>query len=233
MASAGLRPAVELVETSPVLRRAQAERLPEARWHRDLSTLSDDRPLLIVANEFFDALPVRQFDRSGRELMVHAWEDRFVRDAADEVSEASPASCEIIGELARRLRGQGGAALIVDYGYQGPAAADTLQALSRHAYADPWQAPGTRDLTAHVDFAALAEAARREGATIKGPVAQGDWLDAMGIHARAAALARSAPERAEEIASARDRLIGRSQMGRLFKAMALVAPGWPEPAGFR
>jgi SAM-dependent MidA family methyltransferase len=233
MASAGLKPAVELVETSPVLRRAQAERLPDARWHRDLATLPEDCPLLIVANEFFDALPLRQFDRSGRELLVRADDDGFVRDAADEVSEASAESCGIVGELARRLRAQGGAVLIADYGYQGPAAADTLQAVSRHSYADPWKAPGTRDLTAHVDFAALAEAARREGVTVKGPVAQGDWLDSMGIHARAAALARSAPERTEEIASARERLIGRSQMGRLFKAMALIARGWPEPAGFR
>ena len=186
-----------------------------------------------MANEFFDALPVRQFDRNGRELLVRASADRFVRDAADKVSEASPVSCEFVAGLGRRLRAKGGAALIIDYGYQGPAAADTLQAVSRHAYADPWSAPGTRDLTAHVDFSALAEAARRAGVAVRGPVAQGDWLDAMGIHARAAALARGAPERAEEIASARDRLVGHGQMGRLFKAMALLAPEWPDPAGFR
>jgi SAM-dependent MidA family methyltransferase len=86
------------------------------------------------------------------------------------------------------------------------------------------------DLTAHVDFAALAEAA--EGVSVVGPVGQGAWLEAMGLGLRAAALARAAPERAAEIAAARARLAAPAQMGRLFKAMALVAPGWPEPAGF-
>ena len=92
--------------------------------------------------------------------------------------------------------------------------------------------PGTRDLTAHVDFAALADAARGEGVGIFGPVTQGEWLDAMGLGLRAASLAKAAPERAGEIAAARERLAGPGQMGRLFKAMALIAPAWPEPAGF-
>ena len=104
--------------------------------------------------------------------------------------------------------------------------------MSRHAYADPWEAPGTRDLTAHVDFSALGEAARRQGAQVFGPVGQGDWLEAMGLQLRAASLAKAAPERTEEIAAARDRLSAPSQMGRLFRVMAVAAPGWPEPAGF-
>ena len=232
MATVGLRPGIELVETSPVLRSAQADRLPGARWHDDLATLPREGPLLAVANEFFDALPVRQIDGARRELLVQLDGERFARGDADEIWEESPVARAIAGALARRIAVQGGAALIVDYGYCGPAAGDTLQAVARHAYADPWVAPGTRDLTAHVDFSALADAVRAEGAAVFGPAAQGDWLDAVGIHARAAALARSVPDRAGEIAARRDRLIGRAQMGRLFKAMALAAPAWPKPAGF-
>lgn len=231
MGAAGLAPDVHLVETSPILRRAQAERLPAARWHDDLGTLPDRGSLLVVANEFFDALPVRQFDAAGRELLVALRDARFVRDGAVE-TEASPASVGIVGTLSRRLLRQGGAALIVDYGHGRSGRGDTLQAVSRHDFADPFEAPGTRDLTAHVDFSALAEAGRAAGVRVSGPVAQGGWLDAMGLPLRAAALARAAPARAEEIAAARDRLAAPAHMGRLFKAMALTAPGWPEPAGF-
>ena len=243
--SAGLDPAVELVETSPVLRLAQAERLPAARWHDELSSLPDDGPLLAVANEFFDALPVRQLvatDNGWRELMVTVESGQFRRlpgpprpgpaAAAGAVVETSPASVAISAELARRLRDQGGALLIVDYGHGGGAAGDTVQAVSGHAYSDPWQQPGERDLTAHVDFGALREAAEREGVRVLGPVSQGRWLAAMGIDLRAAALARSAPERSGEIEAARERLVSPAGMGELFKVMALVASGWPDPAGF-
>jgi len=230
MRGAGLEPPAELVETSPVLRLAQAERL-SARWHDDLSTLPEAGPLLVVANEFFDALPIRQLDARGRERTV-AWADgRFVAHGEVE-TETSPMSLDIVRRLARRIAAQGGGALIVDYGHDRPGRGDTLQAVSRHAFADPFEAPGERDLTAHVDFAALAEAARSESVRVFGPVAQGEWLKAMGIDLRAAALAKAAPERTAEIVAARDRLTVPEQMGRLFKAMALVAPGWPEPAGF-
>jgi SAM-dependent MidA family methyltransferase len=228
MRGAGLAPPVELVETSPVLRAAQAERLP-ARWHDDLSTVPDGGPLLVVANEFFDALPVRQFD-GGREVRI-GYDRGFVRDAKVD-SETSPASIAIVGALARRLAAQGGAALIVDYGHDRPGTGDTLQAVSTHAFADPFEAPGERDLTAHVDFHALASAARAGGVRVFGPAPQGVWLNAMGIKLRAASLAKAAPERGPEIAAARARLTGADQMGRLFKAMALVGPGWPEPGGF-
>jgi NADH dehydrogenase [ubiquinone] 1 alpha subcomplex assembly factor 7 len=229
MRGAGLAPPVELIETSPVLRAAQAEQL-SARWHDDLSTLPESGPLLVVANEFFDALPVRQFD-GPRELRVAIDEGRFVRDG-EVRTESSPLSLEIAADLARRLARQGGAALIFDYGHDRPGTGDTLQAVSGHAFADPFEAPGSRDLTAHVDFHALAAAARAEGARVIGPVGQGAWLNAMGIKLRAAALAKAAPERASEIAAARERLAAPDQMGRLFKAMALLAPAWPDPAGF-
>jgi NADH dehydrogenase [ubiquinone] 1 alpha subcomplex assembly factor 7 len=203
MRGAGLAPPVDLVETSKVLRAAQAERL-SARWHDDLSSLSDSGPLLVVANEFFDALPVRQYDGS-REVRIF-YDGGFVRDSIVE-TETSPAALAIVGDLATRLVAQGGAALIFDYGHDRPG-------------------------TAHVDFHALASAARAGGVRVFGPAEQGAWLNAMGIKLRAASLAKAAPERGPEIAAARARLTAPDQMGRLFKAMALVAPGWPEPAGF-
>lgn len=229
MNGAGLQPDIHLVETSPVLRQAQATRLPGAAWHHDLSTLPNEGALLIVANEFFDALPVEQVDRAGGIRAVDWRDGRFV-PVGEVETETSPASRAIAADLSRRLAAQGGAALIVDYGHDRPARGDTLQAVFRHAYADPFEAPGERDLTAHVDFAALAVAA--EGVRISGPVSQGAWLDAMGLPLRAAALARAAPERTGEIAAARDRLSAPSQMGRLFKILAFTARDWQEPAGF-
>ena len=101
-----------------------------------------------------------------------------------------------------------------------------------HAFADPWTDPGECDLTAHVDFQALGEAAAEAGLRVLGPVAQGAWLSRLGIDARAAALARSSPQRAVDIEAARHRLVAADQMGSLFKAMALAAPSWPDPAGF-
>ena len=231
MGKAGLTPPVHLVETSPALRAVQCERLPHANWHDDVSTLPEDCPLLIVANEFFDALPVEQFGPDGHALTVGLAEDRFVRDGLV-AREASPASTAIAADLARRIAAQSGAALIVDYGYAGPSGGDTLQALSRHAFADPWERPGEHDLTAHLAFAALAGAATREGVKVSGPAGQGRWLEALGIGARSEMLARVAPERREEIESARRRLTSRDQMGELFKVMAFVATNWPEPAGF-
>jgi len=228
---AGLDPDAHLVETSPRLRQVQAARLPRAIWHDDMARLPVEGPLLIVANEFFDALPVRQFDADGRELTVGGTAEGFVRNGVA-VREDCPATLEIVSRLARRLARQGGAMLVVDYGYERPGRADTLQAVSRHAFADPWIAPGEKDLTAHVDFVALATAARSAGVEGFGPVGQGDWLGLMGIAQRAAALAAAAPERSAEIEAARDRLVAPGQMGRLFKVMAFVAPGWPRPAGF-
>jgi SAM-dependent MidA family methyltransferase len=252
MRAAGLEPRVHFVETSPALCDAQAQRVPTATWHDDLATLPEDLPLLVVANEFFDALPIRQLVRTGRgwhERLVGVQDGRFspaagpavpdaaipehLRDApAGTILETSPASSATTRLLAHRLRTQGGAALIVDYGHARTSAGDTLQAVARHQFADPWVEPGERDLTAHVDFQALGAAAAHEGVRVFGPVAQGAWLTAMGIDLRTEALAKAAPARAREMASARDRLVSPRQMGELFKALALVAPTWPEPAGF-
>jgi len=250
MRGAGLAPPVELVETSPVLRAAQRSRLPAARWHETADSLPEGAPLLVVANEFFDALPVRQWvkARDGwRELAVEAAENGFRRvpgalaappgfapaDApVGTIIEASPAATGAVTALARRLSAGGGVAVIIDYGHERHGIGDTLQAMARHAYADPWSEPGGRDLTAHVDFAALAEAARGAGVRAFGPVGQGAWLRALGIDMRTASLAKATPERTEEIVRARERLTAPDQMGSLFKVLALVAPRWPEPEGF-
>jgi SAM-dependent MidA family methyltransferase len=252
MRSAGLQPSVHLVETSPVLREAQAELLSGAEWHADTRSLPDDVPLLVVANEFFDALPARQLiatERGWHERLVAHDGGRFLPVAGPPVAgeaipahlraappgtivETSPASAAIAQQLAQRIARSGGAALIVDYGHERTSAGETLQAVTRHDYADPWTEPGERDLTVHVDFETLGAAASTAGVRVLGPREQGDWLEAMGIALRAATLAEAAPERREEIERARRRLTAPEEMGRLFKVLALIAPGWPEPAGF-
>ncbi|HWL46678.1 MAG TPA: SAM-dependent methyltransferase [Sphingomonadaceae bacterium] len=246
----GLAPPVHFVETSPALRAKQGAAVADARWHDALATLPRDGPLLVVANEFFDALPIRQFVKTvagWRERMVSVGPDGFVpvpgtvpcdalipaRLLAAEpgsIVEASPAIAAVARTLARRLADQGGAALIVDYGYADRAAGDTLQAVHAHAYADPIAAPGRSDLTAHVDFGALAAAA--EGVAALGPVDQGDWLLGLGIGTRAEALAAASPTRRDEILAGLRRLTAGDEMGTLFKILALVAPDWPAPAGF-
>lgn len=230
MLGGGFNGAVHFVETSPVLRSAQAKAVPEAEWHEDIGSLPDV-PLLLVANEFFDALAVRQFvGAAERKVMVAAGGLAFDRDGA--IVEDSPARTATVSAIARKLASHGGVALIFDYGHERSAPGDTLQAVRGHAFAPVLANPGEQDLTAHVDFEALAAAARDSGARATEVVAQGDWLNRLGIGARAAALATANPERAEELASAVQRLTGDDQMGRLFKAMAIHAPDWPAPAGF-
>jgi SAM-dependent MidA family methyltransferase len=207
MHSAGLAPPVHFVETSPVLRAAQKERIPHAVWHDSLDTLPDDRPLLVAANEFFDALPIRQLVKtfSGwRERMVGLGPEGFepvpgtvsfddkvpdhLRTAAlGSIIEAAPTAMKLARALARRLAAQGGAAIIIDYGHENYAAGDTLQALSDHAYADVFANPGGHDITAHVDFTELVRAGRGGGARVRGPVPPGQFLGLLGIAARAAA----------------------------------------------
>jgi SAM-dependent MidA family methyltransferase len=140
-----------------------------------------------------------------------------------------------MSRLAARLAAQGGAALIIDYGHAKSGFGDTLQAVRAHAYADPLADPGEADLTAHVDFALLARAARLAGATVHGPVPQGDFLRALGIDARAAALKqRATPVQGDAIDAAVARLTGtgEGQMGELFKVLALAAPDLPLLPGF-
>ena len=250
MAKAGFAPPIHFVETSPVLRAAQGERVPDATWHDGVDTLPADAPLIVVANEFFDTLPIRQLVKRS-----DAWHERLVacqdtlflpivgkpvppdvipeplRDAPPgALLEISPASVATMRALGQRIARQGGALLVVDYGHEGPVLGDTLQAVRGHAFANVFAAPGEVDLSAHVDFTTLAAAAQAAGGVAWGPVEQGEWLVRMGIDTRVAALARAAPDRMEGLAAARERLV--RGMGALFKVLAVTTPGWPAPAGF-
>jgi NADH dehydrogenase [ubiquinone] 1 alpha subcomplex assembly factor 7 len=249
---------LHLVEVSPTLREAQARTLAgqNPAWHAELAGLPE-APALIVANEFFDALPVRQMEKTPtgwceRLVGYDPEADRLIwaltrpsaraagyvpaalRDAPPgAVFEVSPAGLTLAAELGRRVAAQGGAALILDYGRAESACAATLQAVRRHARAEVLQEPGTADLTAHVDFQLLAQAAREAGAEAHGPVGQGSFLRALGLDQRTAILQRQAgPEKSEAIERARARLVDADQMGELFKALAIVPPGYGVPAGF-
>ena len=233
---------LHLVETSPRLRAIQTAALPGATWHDGIGTLPPG-PLLLLANEFLDALPIRQFVRRGA-----GWAERHVADgafteqpasdpglhAADgEVAELCEPARAIAAALAGRIAREGGAALFLDYGPAASAAGDSLQALRAGRPADPLAAPGQADLTAHVDFAALAHAARDAGAAVHGPVPQGLFLARMGLFQRTGNLARTQPPgRAAGLIQAAQRLAEPNRMGRLFKALAVCHPGLPTPAGF-
>jgi SAM-dependent MidA family methyltransferase len=242
---------LHLVEASPTLRRVQADRLApyEPIWHDDLAQVPD-LPLFLVANEFFDALPVRQFLRDGdawRERVVGLKGDRLALGLAeaapvaalhhrladtsqgDMVETCAPATA-IAGEIGRRIADVGGVAVIVDYGDWG-GTGDTLQAVRRHERTEPLAAPGEADLTAHVDFAALAAAARP--AEHSGLTPQGILLERLGITARAQALARPLSPGAalEAHVAAHRRLTHPDEMGSLFKAIALFQHGSPLPPG--
>ena len=231
MRAAGCDPAaIELVEISPRLRELQEAALPGAIFHADIAALGHgDGPLLIVASEFFDALPVRQFvGDAERHVVLTGGALAFDRDG--EVREVSPAREAAVAALAGVLAKRGGVAIIVDYGHDRVhATGDTLQAVRGHRFVHPLDASGEQDLTAHVDFAALAAATT--GVAASRVVSQGSWLESIGIAQRAIALAAANPERTETIATARRRLCDEQEMGTMFKIMALAAPGWPTVAG--
>jgi SAM-dependent MidA family methyltransferase len=230
---------LHLVETSPALRSRQAECLSvyEPVWHESIEDVPQG-PSLFVMNEFFDALPIRQFvttDAGLAELCVgiDPESDRlaFVMERAIKyplpdgrglILETCPAALAIVRELSARIARHGGAALIVDYGYDTPGGGGTFQAVKAHAYADPLADPGEADLTAHVDFGALAEAARQAGVTVQGPVGQGEFLLSLGIAERAAKLGT------EEALGALHRLTAPEQMGTLFKVLALTKESFLE-----
>ena len=250
---------LHLVETSEVLRQSQRAALEtlghHPKWHRTAEELPAG-PAIILANEFFDCLPVRHFIR-GKD----GWHERLVgldREgrlcfglAPDpdpgltmpgepgQVLEAGLAAARVMTQLAGRLAAQGGVLLLIDYGYDTPARGETLQAVKRHRFADPLCDPGEVDLSAHVDFRGLARAARAAGGQVHGPVPQGEWLVRLGIHERAAALRRHASkQQCAAIDSALWRLAGNGvapsadTMARLFKVLAVARPSPGALPGF-
>ena len=241
---------VHLIEISPVLKAKQRETLrdvaPPVSWHASLDAVPEG-PAIVVANEFFDALPVHQAVKTAqgwRERCVGVNADRLAYTAGGPVDLTLIAAEGAIFEwrdedhaaaLGERIARDGGAALVIDYGHAASSVGDTLQALGRHAFADPLGTPGKLDLTAHVDFEALARAATSAGATAFGPITQGDLLRRLGIETRAEKLKEKAsPDAAARIDAALARLTGAaaSEMGALFKAVALAHPTLGAPAAF-
>jgi NADH dehydrogenase [ubiquinone] 1 alpha subcomplex assembly factor 7 len=244
---------LHLVEQSPVLRKMQGEKLSPYRpqFHDTITSLPQG-PLLLIANEFFDALPIVQFeqhDLQWYERLV-AWEGEqlVIRRAPQHMRETpngarpetegkiraiSPTTEKAAEEIGGRLRRHGGAALIIDYGFFPTALGDTLQALRAHKPVSIFESPGDADLTAHVDFAQLARAGELGGAAAHGPVTQAQFLVALGIAAREAALMKNAtPAQQTAIRSGCRRLIEPAEMGTLFKVLALTQKAGPVPAGF-
>jgi NADH dehydrogenase [ubiquinone] 1 alpha subcomplex assembly factor 7 len=248
---------IVLVETSPVLQAMQKEKLKtsaaDISWCARLDESLVDRPLFLLANEFFDCLPLRQFVKTAR-----GWCERMVtvqggalafaltpqpvnpslippnRAEAPNggVYEVAPAALALAEEIARVVAAQGGGALIVDYGYDEVGFGETLQAVAGHKFADVLAEPGESDLSGHVDFLALGQAARAGGAAVFGPVTQCNFLADLGLGPRAERLIVANPKEARAIAAAIDRLVNPKEMGALFKALAIAPKTAPPPPGF-
>jgi NADH dehydrogenase [ubiquinone] 1 alpha subcomplex assembly factor 7 len=251
---------IVFVEASPVLSAVQAQTMGQVgcappRWLESLDAVTAEGPVIVVANEFFDALPVRQLIKSGA-----CWRERCVGldvngqlvfgASADAVPpslvpqslqssptgtviEASAAVLAIAGQIGALIRSSAGAVLAIDYGYEGPAAGDTLQALKSHAPVDVLAAPGEADLTCHVDFTALGGAFKAAGLHVLPLQEQGALLHALGMAERRDMLLRHATStQAEQLASAYERLTSADGMGSLFKSICAVWPDSIRPAGF-
>jgi len=236
---------VHLVEMSPVLRRMQQEKLGAlVTWHDSLTAVPGG-PAIIIANEFFDALPIRQFEwrqghcferwvglgEGGLAIGLAPVKDAHAMQAAGEslVIEDGGARNAVAAEIGARLKAAPGAALIVDYGHVRSAPGDTLQAVRQHRFVDILDRPGEADLTAHVDFESLSKALAASGASVHGPITQGAFLQAMGLAERVRVLGSTAGATVEE---AGERLAGDAQMGNLFKVLAATSPDLAIPYPF-
>ena len=254
----GLREAVriELIETSPVLKTKQQQMLGDCgvpvAWHLELATLPKGAPIIVIGNEFLDALPIRQYvfqEGQWHERLVGIQADHFVfgleRERETAIAQDAPqgsvlelgvAAAGFLKELAQRLKSQGGVALFLDYGHEKSGFGDTLQAIKRHSFVDPLEGPGEADLTAHVDFEALTRLAHSVGLHHYGPLEQAVFLRALGLDTRAENLVSKAQndDQRHAISSAHRRLtdITPTGMGRLFKAVAFAAPNQPAPPAF-
>ena len=238
---------VVLVEVSAPLREEQAGRVPQAEWAARLED-APPGPSLIIGNEFLDCLPIRQFFHG-----EDGWHEKLVgldeaeqltfglsaalpapesEDEIGAVREIATGLESIIYEIERRLHEAPGRVLFIDYGYTRPEGADTLQALKSHQKVDPIETPGEADLTAHVDFARVAQLAADADLAVHGPVTQAQFLRGLGVDMRADALSRANPQHAQRLARELQRLTHPEQMGVLFKVICLSSPNLPPPAGF-
>jgi len=235
---------VWLVEVSEPLRMAQRQALgDQVSWARSIEEVPREAPMLLVANELLDCLPVRQFVRAER-----GWAERMVgldeagalafgltaapldRDAPPgAILEHSPAQEALGAALGARIVRDGGAALLIDYGRAVPGFGDTLQALRAHRKESPLASPGEADLTVHADFPAVLAAANAQGAATAHILTQGELLVRLGIGSRAEALARARPDKAEQIERQLERLVSPDQMGELFKVACIHSPGFVAP----
>ena len=234
---------IHLIETSDRLRDVQRERIPEAVWHDAIDTVPDG-PMILVGNEFLDALPIRQFVRRGA-----GWTERFVGPAGfletatdhdpavgatdGDIVERRETAEAIAATLAERFVRLKGAALFLDYGPEASAPGDSLQAIAKGQPVDPLAPAGTADLSSHVDFERFGAAAKAAGARVHGPIPQGLFLARLGLFQRTNQLARHLrPRAAAAMTEGARRLAEPDRMGRVFKAIALLSPGAETPPGF-
>ena len=256
---------VTLIEASSALEAVQAKTLKDApcpvRWADDLSGV-DSGVTLIIGNEFFDCLPIRQFVQKDRFAGAAGWHERMVvlsdghlqygvspvaisdtlqptlpkaqSDAKnDDLLETCPALSQILDQLHKRFNENLGRALFIDYGPEVTEFGDTLQALKRHEKVDVFSDPGNTDLTARVDFGALMELAHAIDLDVTPPVHQREFLSKLGIELRAVSLSRAKPEAKDKIARQLHRLMASDEMGELFKAISFQSSGLMVPLGFR
>jgi NADH dehydrogenase [ubiquinone] 1 alpha subcomplex assembly factor 7 len=249
---------IHLIETSPVLREKQKEMLTgyKVQWHETVHDLPREPQMILMANEFLDALPVRQLVKTAggwREKVVAFEDGKFVfvlRESAPElpeevpehinseadegdIYEISPVRRGYAEGIFKRLGRQGGAVLFIDYGHERASCGDTLQAVHRHEFCDVLDNIGEADITAHVNFEELKKAAEVQGMYLEGPVTQSDFLKNLGIDLRAEMLCRNADShRQDQIRSELERLISAGQMGNLFKVLAVSSQKEIELAGF-
>ncbi|KLN62240.1 hypothetical protein WH96_01575 [Kiloniella spongiae] len=249
---------IHLIEVSPKLRKKQKEALNgyNVSWYDDLTDLPTG-PCIFIANEFFDALPIRQFERSPKgwcERLItlnegetglvftlsppaKAIETIIPKELVDShegaVVELSSIAANVSAQISNHITQYGGVALFVDYGWGTPTAKPSLQAIRNHKKHNVLLEPGTADLSAFVDFPTLQKSAKANGVSVHGPLNQGDFLRSLGIEQRAEMLRLNADEKqAIDITAAEHRLTDPSQMGDLFKVMALTRPDQPTPAAF-
>lgn len=251
---------VHMVETSPVLRAIQEQTLKEVPfcntpyWHKALADVNEGASI-IIANEFFDSLPIEQYFRAGdywcqRVIDVNPDADGLcfvllppfdepeippglINVESDVMVEFCPSALDLTGDVSQLIAEYGGAALFIDYGHAQSTSGETLQAIKDHTFHDPLIDPGKADLTAHVDFAALSQRVFASGSRALGPITQGNFLNSLGINERADSLLKEAnTEQAKDIHSALKRLTDVEEMGELFKVMAVVQQGAPIPPGF-